>query len=493
MPFKLLAFDTDRIKDFVFATDTLKEIRGASALLDQLNRVRMQSIVTQIDAEARTIYAQGGGALFLVAADKADAAQLAVEQSYRKYSGQAASITGVSLDVRSDFDELSPSKSLLKLLQFRLRQAKDQMPTALSLTALPYLRHCDACGEFPAAERLSEFDEQKLLCRACRSRRLVKRGVWERLQDYGVSPGRLPQDFNEIGEASNPSGYIGLLYADGNGMGREIEACATLSEVRQFADAVDGALHQAVCEVIRDHLAPERGVFPCVPLLLGGDDLVMVTRAQSAIDAATTLTEKFGDYTQQLLNKRLSLSIGVVLAHAKFPFRTMLDLAESALKFAKREAVKRQLTGDRSLVNFMIISNANHLDFKSFYSEMLKYQPNPQQPAWLRTQRPYTPADLRELLKTARALKDAPRGRLQALGECVFLPPEQAKLEGATALMRWQGKSESGRNVEQVKAVKALLPQTSEFPWDVTDRSTPLFDLVELFNFVKDGKNARTN
>ncbi len=490
MPLKLLAFDTDRIKDYVFATDTLKEIRGASALLDQLNRERMQHIIAQIDSGARLIYAQGGGGLFLVAADKADAARLAVEQAYRKYSGQAASITGVTLDLPSGFDEQSPSQSLLKLLQFRLRQAKDQIPSALSLTSLPYLRHCDACGEFPAADCLNEFGEQKLLCRACRNRRLVKRGVWERLQGGGLSPGRLPQDFNEIGKASNPSGYIGLLYADGNGMGREIEACATLSKVSQFANAVDGALHRAVCDVICNHLAPENGVFPCVPLLLGGDDLVMVTRAQSAIDAAIELTEKFGEYTQQCRNKRLSLSVGVVLAHAKFPFRTMLDLAESALKFAKREAVKRQLTNDRSLINFMVISNANHLDFKSFHSETLKYQPDPQQSAWWRTQRPYTPADLRELVRTARVLKDAPRGRLQALGECVFLTPEQAKLEGATTLMRWQGNSESGRNFDQVKAVKALLPQASEFPWDVSNRSTPLFDLVELFNFVKDGKDA---
>ena len=33
----LVSFDTDRIKEYVFATDKLREIRGASYLLTQLN------------------------------------------------------------------------------------------------------------------------------------------------------------------------------------------------------------------------------------------------------------------------------------------------------------------------------------------------------------------------------------------------------------------------------------------------------------------------
>ena len=41
----IVAFDTDQIKKYVFATDALKEIRGASALLDELNRIKMGEIV----------------------------------------------------------------------------------------------------------------------------------------------------------------------------------------------------------------------------------------------------------------------------------------------------------------------------------------------------------------------------------------------------------------------------------------------------------------
>ena len=41
MELSLIAFDTDHIKRYVFATEKLKEIRGASSLLDYLNRIVM--------------------------------------------------------------------------------------------------------------------------------------------------------------------------------------------------------------------------------------------------------------------------------------------------------------------------------------------------------------------------------------------------------------------------------------------------------------------
>jgi hypothetical protein len=40
----LVAFDTDHIKEYVFGTDRLKEIRGASSLLDRLNRREMEEV-----------------------------------------------------------------------------------------------------------------------------------------------------------------------------------------------------------------------------------------------------------------------------------------------------------------------------------------------------------------------------------------------------------------------------------------------------------------
>ncbi len=491
---KLVAFDTDRIKEYIFATDTLKEIRGASALLDRLNRREMSYWVKQADPNRKEIYAHGGAGLFLIEASRAEIAQLAVEHAYRRRTGGAASMTGASVGLPAGFDtERDPVQSLFGLLQLRLRRAKDHPPPALAVTSLPHLRPCDACAAFPATASVPEHGETHLLCDACQRRRQPTRGLWRRLSQMGLPPGQQPEDFNELGKLSKPQGYIGLIYADGNGIGQEIEQLTALADIRRFAQTVDAAIHQATGDAIRSHLLPVNSNLPYELLLLGGDDLVMVTRAQSAIDVAIKLVEKFGEHTERSpIGRRLSLSASVVLAHANFPFRAMLDLAESALKFAKREAAKRRL-GDRSLINFVTVTSANHVDFKTFYEATLTVQSQPHLPKLLRSLRPYTPADLRSLLNVARALRDAPRNKLHALGESVFLSHSQSLLDGMTTLRRWRGNAQEGRQVEQVRALEALMSHAGAgetfFPWRRTAQEwrTPLLDLVELFDFVKDG------
>jgi len=48
----LISFDTDRIKEYVFATGDLKEIRGASGILDELNRKETERVIKSIDPTA---------------------------------------------------------------------------------------------------------------------------------------------------------------------------------------------------------------------------------------------------------------------------------------------------------------------------------------------------------------------------------------------------------------------------------------------------------
>jgi len=48
----LVSYDTYRIKEYVFATGDLKEIRGASGILDELNRKETERVIKSIDPTA---------------------------------------------------------------------------------------------------------------------------------------------------------------------------------------------------------------------------------------------------------------------------------------------------------------------------------------------------------------------------------------------------------------------------------------------------------
>ena len=496
-PEVLLGFDTDRIKEYVFGLDTLREIRGASALLDSLNRYVMRQ-----EVGVEPLYANGGAALFVVdQRGAAEEARIRVEKEYREQTAGAASVTGVISPLpEGDIAAMSIQETFQKLL-LAMRRAKDQPPETLALTTLPHLRPCDVCGTYPASESDPRRPRQ-LICLACqrrgqgaeglRTRRGMDRAfdTWEELLKGVGDRAARPDEMSEIAVLSRPEGYVGLVYADGDDMGRALQDLKTQDDFRSFARDVDSAIFDATAEAVRQHLQPVEGRYPFDVLLLGGDDLVMLTRAQSALAAAATLVERFARNTRQLTQRPLSVSAGVVLAHAKFPFRLLFDLAESALKFAKRERARRKLA--EGLINFLVVTSANHLDFKTYYNEELcRKSGRMNEPDLIRSLRPYTADGIRRLLRAAWELREAPRGKLQALRECVFEPQQQGTLEGLTILRRWRGNADHGRRVDQVNHIRTLVTEggtgPAPFPWrsDGRDWRTPLLDLIEVFDFVE--------
>ena len=100
----LVLLDTDHIKQYVFATDRLKEIRGASALLDELNRIDTENLAKEVDPNAETVYANGGAGMFWVSDENPAELINRVRQQYREKT-VTGSITGVSVPESLDKNE----------------------------------------------------------------------------------------------------------------------------------------------------------------------------------------------------------------------------------------------------------------------------------------------------------------------------------------------------------------------------------------------------
>ena len=64
----VIVIDTPSVKRYVFGTDPLNEVRGASTRLDRLNREEMERVLRQHagTASVEKIYANGGSAQFLL-------------------------------------------------------------------------------------------------------------------------------------------------------------------------------------------------------------------------------------------------------------------------------------------------------------------------------------------------------------------------------------------------------------------------------------------
>lgn len=160
--------------------------------------------------------------------------------------------------------------------------------------------------------------------------------------------------------------FIGLVHADGNGLGmilRQLDAaCENASDetylklYRCFSDGLDSATVNAARDASTQQLLPytHNKIMPARPLVLGGDDLSIIVRADLALPYTEAFLNAFefysqtfmhnlkvefkeaglSEYASQLPNK-LTACAGVVFMKCSQPFHSAYDLAEGLCKRAK--------------------------------------------------------------------------------------------------------------------------------------------------------------
>lgn len=501
-PNALVSFDTDRVKDYVFATSKLTEVRGASALLEQLNRHETDQTVAEVlglpEIGDHHIYAAGGSAMYKVPADRAEEVIQAVERLYREKTITASTTGDKALLDGRPFGEVRGEVGR------KLRQKKDARGRSAILPVAPYLQFCESCGLHPAAQVVREPDATaKNLCLACAIKR--ERGqpnkvslFWNEFQKAAAKAGQgaewdveRPRDFTEIGALSHPSGYIGLIYCDGNQMGKFFEQLNTEQDYRQRSTLVDEAIRNATYRTLLTRYKPQSPA-PFEVLLLGGDDLLLVTTADQALAVAIGISELF----EQLAPRPLTLSTGVVLAHDDFPVARMRELADELLKQAKRKSFEAD---NVSTVDYAVVTAASAGDLERTREEVLTNRGFARQldapegveieiTHWM-TERPYTVSDLKKLLENAQNLAKVgfPRSRLQAMYEALFVSERAAMTAATMGVARTTQK----RHYDAIKRFFAdfgVNIQAPEFPPWRRDQGkviqTALGDLVEIYPFV---------
>ena len=390
----------------------------------------------------------------------------------------------------------------LELLRARLRVAKGYTPEILALASHPFLRPCQACGVL-YAERADHTDagdrdeEDALYCESCLLKReedvevkkyissvlhsaldqanespAVTSPLWQKLLDilhrlhYRFPPGvGRPRDLNVFQGVVKNS--IGVIYADANGMGQQMEKLSTLSATSTFADKIDEALYWAVGEAIAQYLRidqfhltnPEGGpAFPFDILLLGGDDVVIVTPASVALQVAQTIATRFYARTngepgemqresadQDNTREYHSLSVGVVLAPIKYPFNLLQELASETLKFAKQagSSIDRARSSyDKTRINFLVVTGSLSQDFKRVHASLTaKDEEKQREPTFYATLRPYTVEQLAGLLSFVRDGNELGLGRtkLHQLREAVLRKNLTTSLsESRAILVSWR-------------------------------------------------------
>lgn len=435
----------------------------------------------------------------------------------------------------------------LALAKFRRREANPDEGRTPQLRALahfetvPFERRCSSCERRGAVVNARVGEEDRPLCEPCARKRafgqLAKEGSsqaiqwfshfhWQpqpvrswahELEDYYCQTHsrkvkvNVPEDLDEIGRASQPEGFVGVVYADGNNMGALLEELKTPSDYCEFAEAVYKATKEAVFNALDPSL-------PFEILSIGGDDLFLIVPACVALPIACSIAKAVEDRLKnhQLFKQdtsyewaqvqrckgaspdhqcTVSLSAGVVLADSHTPVFYLEELANQLLKSAKRRAkwLKRERGYYGGTVDFLALKSVTMISgtVEEFRQASLTMG------SGRLYARPYTIAEMETLLESIKALKKAgfPRNQLYRLRESLRKGGEQATIDYLYFLSRDKDVQEVRRDIEEkwTPDSRLLLP-----PWraqleDHRQVETIWYDLIELWDFVSEeegGSNA---
>lgn len=332
------------------------------------------------------------------------------------------------------------------------------------------------------------------------------------------------RDLSEIAQASQPTGFVGVIYADGNNMGQLLEYLKTPSDYATFACYVDQATRHAVFEALARNLQTreiqsERGkgilVHPFEILSIGGDDLFLIVPAHVALPVACAIARKVeselrdqplfypgkdeqgaSGYQWERVQRcagssparqcTVSMSVGVVLADAHTPVFYLAELAEQLLKSAKRRAkwLKRERNYYGGTVDFLSLKSTTMI---SGMIERFRAMALTRDHGRLYA-RPYTIEEMEALLKSIQLLKRSgfPRNQLYRLRESLHTSKEQSMVDYLYFLSREQKTRAARGEIEALwSPSKSPLPHPWQPQLEAPElRETIWHDLVDIYDFV---------
>lgn len=501
----LLLHDANRIQDYIFASGRLKEIRGASALVDSLTCQGRENRATRLDGFLKgyqnyeLVYAGGGNIVALF--DEPSEAQR-FEREYTRWfyesTGEATS-TGVALETQADYMEA------FRLANDELRRRKDRGLDRVPLPLGGLIRPCGSCVRQPAtAQVLNPDGETQWLCAACVRKREFGNDDLPRIyqevfkgDDWHQRFSLVPADFGEIGAVSQPPGFLGVVYCDGNSVGKLLTGLGkhpdAQARFRKFSEGLDRLTRESVVEVLQKHFPHpvEKGgrrYFPYQIILAGGDDLLIVVPGDKALPVAADFVERFGkNGLSEILGdtkNKVTTSAGVMIVKQGHPFRDAVRLAKDLLKTAKK---RTRAEGGVGCLDAMILTAPGA---ETVANERERAYANRSQGVEL-TPQPVTVEEYRKLADVIALLGQErfPTGKVYAIYKSLF----QGRVSALLAYYDNYGraKPEQRQAYDTIERQFGLTEGPFRLAADGKTRTSPYVLIAEWYDFLRDTREER--
>ncbi len=349
------------IQDFIFQTSTLKDILGASLLVDSICTTEFEEFL----AEGKTQLIVSAAGNIKCEFDKKEACEKAVLEFPKKVMKLAPGITISQAVVKyNDIEEDSFTKAVEEL-EARLRNQRNRPDLGLTYSPMGAARYPKT--GLAIVEKFSNetlYDEDKETCADLGTIKKLKRLSEETATSNALlekcfgsplpSKEQLAYDTQDLTDSNS---WIAIMHIDGNGLGQVIQSIGSNKEVlKEFSEKLNTSTIEAAQDAF-NFVCPKphkNHPFPIRPIVIAGDDLTIIIRGDLALDYAKAYLDAFEKHSKENLQnifdkhdifkgqKYLTACGGIAYIKAKYPFFYGYELAEALCSAAKKDAKAKE-------------------------------------------------------------------------------------------------------------------------------------------------------
>jgi len=336
-----LLLETPSIQKYIFASNKLKEIIGASHIIEH----ELFPLLEPEEYHGNIVY-RGGGKAFYSFGNETNA-----REYLQQFTLQVLShFPGLQINASISDYRPKPFGMSKKVLEKQLVRNRSLYPSQSLLPKEGIFIDCPQTNEYQEVDQpnvgwVSQVSKVKF--DAC-TRAQAKMNAQSYLDGFVFT-----DETEKLGQQKD-KGYIAVVHIDGNNIGQRFHRMQAKEEVQRFSDQLKKmgieAMEDMIKELIQELRNPDfkselnldyedaQPILPIRPILTGGDDITFVCEGRLGIYLAEKYIWKFeniANSTDFSDHSRITACAGVAIVKTKFPFSKAYDLAEALCKEAK--------------------------------------------------------------------------------------------------------------------------------------------------------------
>lgn len=330
------------IQNYIFQTNELKDIIGASELVNEICH-KFKAMYGEDSEHRGKMIVHAAGNIKCIFDDE-DACRDAVRNFPRFAMEMAPGITisQAVVKIKDDSEYAKKAEELEQRLHAQRNHPVKSLTTGLMAiersrkTGLPATTIKYAQDKKEKDEYLDEGIVAKRNEKGC--------DLYRKLTGEDIKTGNRAYDTKDL---TGHNDWIAVIHADGNGLGEVVaELSGDYQRFKDFSDNLDKATiaaAQAAYTATKEKEEDEKAnrtleKLKIRPIVIGGDDLTVICRGDLAVKFVKEYLEAFEKETKERIGKKLTACAGIAFIKSSYPFYYGYDLAEALCGEAKKDA-----------------------------------------------------------------------------------------------------------------------------------------------------------